>query len=411
MANWKKGYQPQMIIAKLEAGRIPSKDGKVSFSGVNYSEYAFLINSMLEIDKSIPEVEKSRLVSRSIANAGAKGRITKDKLFNSMNNFEKEYLARPLKRYRLITSMSVPLGISFPTFRSEGSVITVNPKLSEKLQSARGRCLTEAKHSLFFKLPSNYTPVSISIVAGSEHEAGETALERFDVIRAIWNLAVNRGQSWRMSWGRKKPVNAIVSGPIHTLHLPNGDLATDSWWYESEYQGPTDLWRNGGFLPEVIKFTVRFRKSLKKLPMRDVLSDALVRYVRALDSQNWQTSFLQLWGILELLTSTQRKRYDERIKRASFLFSEREYAKEVLNHLRDFRNRAVHAGADTDHIETLMYQSKSYVENLICFIVLNSFGFQSMEEVGDFLSTNPDRGRVKRKIKQLEYADRFLSNA
>lgn len=409
MAKWKNGYQPQVIATKLESGKILSKDSGVSFTGINYPEFAFLINSMLDVAKSIPETEKSRLVGQAISRAGARGKITEQRLLAAAKELESEYLSRSLSSYRLLTAISIPRNVIFPAFRHAGSVIIVNPKLSKRAIAGRRQCIEDARDTLFCELPSRYTPVSISVSARSDHEAADTALDRFDLLRGIWNLAINRGHSWRMSWGRRKPVNVIVAGPIHTLHYPNGALATEDWWYESDYQGPTDLWQRTELLPNVLKFTSRFRKSLQISPVREPLTDALIRYVRALDNQNWQSAFMQLWGILELLTNTKRAKYDETIRRAMFLFKEREYAKEVLNQLREFRNRSVHAGADTDHIETLMYQSKRYVESLICFIVLNSFGFKSMKEVGDFLSIDPDTTAIKRHIERLKYAESFLS--
>lgn len=411
MATWKKHYQPQLVTARIESGRKLSKEGKVSFTGFDISEYMFLLSSMLSIDSGIPEYERSRLINAAIFAAGKNGPVSPPSMLSAVNRLEKGYLNRDKHSYRLVTAISVPSTCSFPAVRYSGSTITVNPKQNKAILVARQKCLTEAKQTLFSNLPSRYTPVSVSIQARSEHEAADSALDRFDFVRAIWNLSINRRKSFRISWGRKKPVNSIVSGPIHTLHLKNGELATDSWWYESEYQGPTDLWRSAHFMSKMLNYTHRFRNKLMRLPFRESMIDALIRYVRALDSQNWQTSFLQLWGILELLTYTQKSSYDVTIRRVSFLFQDREYTRQVLNHLREFRNRSVHIGAGTEHIEKLMYQSKRYVEILLCFLVGNSFRFNSMEEAGEFLGTTPNRIRIRRKLAWLKYADKFLSHS
>jgi len=54
-------------------------------------------------------------------------------------------------------------------------------------------------------------------------EAAERALDTLDLIRGAWNYYYNRGRGFRITTGGKRtPVNAIVTGPFHTLHKPNG---------------------------------------------------------------------------------------------------------------------------------------------------------------------------------------------
>lgn len=148
MAKWKKGYQPQVIAAKLQRGRIPSKDGCVAFTGIGYSEYAFLINSMLDFDKSIPEFEISVLVRKAIGRAGRRGKITKERIEEAAGELEEEYLSREVASYRLVTAISVPRSTPFPAFRHGGSVITINPTLSRSAIAGRTECIEEAKDVL-----------------------------------------------------------------------------------------------------------------------------------------------------------------------------------------------------------------------------------------------------------------------
>ena len=53
------------------------------------------------------------------------------------------------------------------------------------------------------------------------------------------------------------------------------------------------------------------------------------------------TLHLRLWATLEKLTDTEES-YKATIKRASFLFEDRDYCQQVLRHLKDYRNRFVH---------------------------------------------------------------------
>ncbi len=69
-----------------------------------------------------------------------------------------------------------------------------------------------------------YSPVRVSVRARSEHEAYEKATGALDLLRGIWNLRLNSAA--RSSSGKRKPVNVLQLGPLHSLHEPNGELAS-----------------------------------------------------------------------------------------------------------------------------------------------------------------------------------------
>ena len=68
--------------------------------------------------------------------------------------------------------------------------------------------------------------------------------------------------------------------------------------------------------------------------------------------------------MLEYLTHTAKDNYDVTVRRAAYVFADRDYQLQVLNVLRDHRNQTVHASASTEEIETYLYQLKSCVEAL-----------------------------------------------
>ena len=52
--TWKKGFNPDVILGKLEA--IRTLDGeKASFSGFEYNEYIQVLKSMIDIGESIAQ--------------------------------------------------------------------------------------------------------------------------------------------------------------------------------------------------------------------------------------------------------------------------------------------------------------------------------------------------------------------
>jgi hypothetical protein len=313
------------------------------------------------------------------------------------------------KPYRLITSISIARSCHFPTVRFKGSSIVVHAKVSKATRNSRNDLLQGARHSVNSALPDHYADVSVSVKARSTAEAADKAMDRLDFVRGVWNLWKNRGQDFRISSGGREPVNDIILGPIHTLHHANGKLATQTWWYEPQYQGPIALFHNNANAQSMGMYMASFRGHLNKSKYERDLIQSVVRYVRGLDSRDWDDSFLRLWAVLEFLTGTVSDSYKLTIKRTASIFTDSEYTHLVLSHLRDYRNKAVHAGTASGDIEALMYQLKRYIERLIEFHVGNSYRFESIADAAEFMDIPNDKALIENKIRKLRYARKCKS--
>ena len=213
-----------------------------------------------------------------------------------------------------------------------------------------------------------------------------------------------------LSSGKKYPVNNIVFGPLHTIHFPNGKLASESWFYETGYLGPLEPFDMKNNLTKLYKFQYNARKLLNKSNFKSYIELALRKYTQALDLSDWESSYLRLWGLLEYLTNTnENESHIDTVNRTSFFFREREYAKLVLNHLRDHRNRSVHTGESNQSIETLMYQLKNFVEVVLQFQISNKFNFSSLDEFTRFMNLPSDSTELTKRKNILVNALKFIN--
>ena len=213
-----------------------------------------------------------------------------------------------------------------------------------------------------------------------------------------------------MSSGKLAPVNAIILGPIHTLHTEKGELASQEWWYEPSYLGPVTVWRDAQRRIKMREFTVYVRGALRKLPYSDAIAAVLIRYVRALDLRDWNSSLLQLWSMLETLTGTGvADGHKVTARRVAFLFKNTAYATQVLTHLRDYRNSAVHTGKQNQHVETLMYQAKNFVEALLNFHLARAGQFQTIGDVATFLDQPPGLAELDKQIARLKAVRKYIA--
>lgn len=411
MASWNKGYDPELISQRLQKAKQVSDDGKVSFSSFGYSENTVLMNSMICLSTDVPEIEKRRIIGDAVFKAGTKGEISAKKILCEINKLEREYLSTPEEKFRLLTDISISPVCQLPKVFFDGSCIVMNPRLNKMSRNEREKLKVDAKHTIMADLPQNYVDVSVSVTARSTADAVDKALDRLDFIRGIWNLWENQSHNSRRSSGRRHPVNKIILGPTHTLHNNDGSLATKLWWYEPQYQGPVNLYNENNKIALMYKYMTNFRNLLGRSNYAPELIQAVLRYVRALDTRDWDDSFLRLWSVLEHLTGTLFESYKVTTRRASYMFADREYALQVLSHLKDYRNKSIHAGSQSSDIEALMYQLKKYVEVLIEFHIGNKYRFSSVADASEFMDSPNDKKSIDKKISRLRYAKNFISGS
>ena len=287
--------------------------------------------------------------------------------------------------------------------------MTFHKKLSKKYAQSSTKLLERAKKSFFGEYPQNYLTSQIHISARTVFEAANLALDTIDLIRGIWNLYINQQHNWRMSLGNStEPVNKLILGPVHILHYPGGKLAsTDTWWYEPQYVGPIMPHR----FKNIDKINRYFHKTKLKLnqhPYSKEIEKAIIRYTRALDDRNLNNAFLRLWSVLEFLTNTGKESYDVTIKRASFVFQDREFDEQILKILRDYRNSSIHLDFESREIETYLYQLKFYVESLIRFHLWNMLGVKSLITATDFLNLPTNEVVINERIRMLRNAKKFF---
>lgn len=198
-------------------------------------------------------------------------------------------------------------------------------------------------------------------------------------------------------------------GALHTLHFPDGNPATKGiFWYEPDYlEKTTDISREW---TEINHLEQKVRKRLLNHHYRTDMEDAIRRYARALDYRDFHISFLELWILLEKLTATTNAQYEKMVKRVAFLYKDVDLHRQIIQHLRLYRNSNIHTGQRSERISKYVYQLKRYVEQLIRFNLINSFQFTSLEETASFLDLSTDSNILKERAKLLNKGIKFRSN-
>lgn len=403
--KWKSraGIRPEVILQRIENAKSVTSDGRVSYSALDYHDAFAALFSMLEVPARVSdELSVDSLLSRGLAKAAAAGLLTKGSVISCINELAKAELATREMQYHLLTSLSVSGWLPFRRIECESSVVRVAAPDFPRKYSSRDTAIRRARGDLAVT-HAGYTKVIVSTKSKSRHGASSKALRSLDVLRAVLCLLSN--SSMELLGDANKPINKVRLGQTHTLHDVQGKTNDDLIWYEPNFvqdkpfshQRPNDARKS-------FRYIIR---KLRDCPYSGALVESLLRYVRALDEKDQNSAAIRLWGALECLASPGGARYESITKRCSFIFEEHEYHRQILEHLREFRNSSVHAGEHSERAKTFCYQMQFYFSKLLIFHLNMSEFCGSLDQANQFLDLPPDGGALRERKRLIEKALEF----
>lgn len=399
----KESSRVALLLAELESIKTVS-NGKASFKGWGFRTVRVFISRLVIFNRNIPEIDKNNLVQSALFAAASAGKLSNKTFITALNQKENEYFELPNNQFRLVTQVGLDPRLCPKRLKSLNSIISFNIDKNSALYRKHSKSVAHVSRLQVPCLPSRYTPLSVSCVARTANGAFEEAATALDFWRGCYNLGINRGKSWRICFDRRAPVNAVLLHPVATIHHPNGRLADSSWYFDAAYQVE---FRSLSRLQDRNKGQRHFiilREKLRGHPYAEPIIRSITRYGRALDGINWESAYVQLWSICEELTLATGHHSENIIKSIKSNYQNEKYVDIVLQVLKEFRNRAVHLGEETQDIETLLFQLKCFVEDLICFHAFNRFNFESLEQAVESLALGTDLKTLVRKRSLIDKA-------
>lgn len=406
--RFKGNIDPHAILQRLGVNRsIDPQTSKAVFREIfEHRDLAETLFDELDANSEVPEAEL-----RSAFHLALFGEpFTVSAIVEKLNRFEVEYLERPAASFVLVSTISALGQMPTPSPDPDGCQLEFALQLSAPFGEERQVHLKTAEHMLHAKPRDRVTYASVATTGRSDHQAAEKGLNALDLQRGLWNFLLNSMTHTNITvMGIHRPINSICLGPVHTLHFPDGRLASEVFWYEPEYVGAAkeadlsshseELSRNAAILTKLI--------GDKSPKYAADLRNAFRRYARILDDASWESAFVGLWSLLEFLTGTTRADYERMVKRVAFLFDDHEYVRQVLGQLRDHRNRAVHSGKYPTTIELHLHRLKHYVHQLFLFHLRFQPSFDTMVEAAGFLDQPVDVDTIERRMGIASLALRF----
>ncbi|MCD4720810.1 MAG: hypothetical protein K8S13_13275 [Desulfobacula sp.] len=404
--KWKKNknLKPQIILSKINSIKTVTDDKKISYSGFEYHNVMAVLQNMIQFPKSFEELDKESIISEAVNNIAKKADLDNTSVIDEINSLVRYKLAIRQLKYHMLTTISIKRPFPSKRIILEDSTIRILDYKYPKKYIGRDEIISKQNLDIV-ETPSNYTKLIVTLKSKSLNGAITKALRVLDIQRSIWCLFGNA--SWEIGGDDWQPINRIRLGGKHTLHKNTGKLATKVFWYEPNFV-KTKLFYVDNF-KDYKKNCAWALKQLKLSKYKTNIKDALIRYVRALDERDQNVALIRLWGAIEALAAPSESNYDLVTRRCSFLYSDQEYHKQVLEHLREYRNCSVHAGDQIGRAKTNCYQLQNYFYSLIIFHLKSANDFSSLEEANNFLDLPSNKKYLQKKKLLIEKAIKFIS--
>jgi len=413
MAKWKKNNSLGELQNSITNTITKTQNGN-QFTDFDILMLRNIMYSSVEFEEPIPELTGRKIIWEALNIIKTKRRLSNKLLLEEISKSESNYLAKPKQRIIVTATISLEIPEDLSTIHFGRAQIIFEKCLPSRFFEYQKKLLPIAKKSLFAEPPKNYSSVRIHVTARTIEEAFYQASEHLESIRSIWNLYINttNPRFFRLPLNvKQKPINKIVLGPLFFFHKTSGKLFTQNN-YVCTPDYVTQI-ANHKFTDysDIKKFSSDVQSQLSKSQYKYDLSQAIIRYSKALDERSPENAFLQLWGVLEKITGTVKKTHDETVERASYPYSDYLHRRLILNELKNYRNRAVHTNIENSEVPEYLYQLKIIVEHHLLNNIRNPFNFSSFDDAYFMFGLPHNKKALEERIPKSERETRLTKIA
>lgn len=403
--KWKenKNLKPQILMDRMSEITSILPDGRASFSAFEKHQLDAVLLTMLDFNKEYSPSTIKELFNSGIDYCAKRNEFTKSAFLVGINEAVVRRGARSENIFILVTSISTYDGFAKNRINLRNSVIKSWPKGMPTKYITRHKL--EWRHG-DSPMPEEYCPITVTVKSKDSMDAAHAAIYDLDYVRGIHSLFVNPPSELNFGGGSIRPINKIMLGGMHTLHDSKGNLAKENvYWYERNYR---------------VKRPIRFSNKLtlaKNITYIDeqikvhsdgfVIKDAIVRYVRAYDESDRNVTIQKTWAALESIVCPHENNANSIVRRCSFMFADRPYYEQVLEHLREYRNRNVHSGYEFDDLDFHCYQLQQFFRQAVLFYLKNASTFSGLQEANKFLDLPSTLAELTKLKMHVEKAMKF----
>lgn len=406
--KWKnnKALNPKLILERISAGIKKMPDGSLGFD-VDVLELEVLLFTMLDFAEDYSNHNALYLLKRAVRACAEEGELSKEKFLQAINDEVRGHLGTREKLFVLSTSVSMTGGFPVNPVVLGGAKVECYPQGFPVEYNGRNTFLANWKYK---DPPFSPDHCAVLVSVKSKHwlDAAEQALDALDLVRGIFCFIYNAEAQFSLSF-KARIENKISLGGMHCIHNGDGTLARDKqFWFEQKYEKApsfaiSDEQREIG--------ASRFNEIVDHLSRHEderLIKKSLIRYVRAIDNYDKNTSVMHLWSVLESLAGKGGYAADSIVRRCSFINGDRVFHQQVLEHLREYRNSSVHTGMYLESPDWHCFQLQRYFRRLVHFYLADVDTFNTIDEANRFLDLADSKEKLLSEIEIRQKALEFF---
>ena len=411
-SKWKDNSIVKELLKRIEGKRCKIgeeyslvrsfKGYSTKFNDHDFGKYLLLLKEQCKFDDEIPEKTKKEIINKSIYESADSGELQINKVSDVVRKLEDKYLKTPSTNYTLMTGVSI-VGIkSKQVIGTPYSKITISRHFPSKFKDIYDFNVIKKTYPTLNK--SAYSWVTINVKARCEYTAVNKALSELNYWLGCLNLFYNLSVYSRDSYGKAAPINKITKYPFYFIYLDVADKMSQNYWTEPNFslRGKSlDINEEKNNFNKAKAFYKKLHADILKSQEFGFFKKAFKIYADALDSDDMNKTFLNLWMLLEHLTMTMKDNYDVTIERTLLPFNERFEIKETLNVIRTKRNMAIHTGEQYAESEEYAFMLMFIVNRYFWFTVESLGKVKSIDILKDILDLPKNETKLNNMREQL----------
>jgi hypothetical protein len=280
--------------------------------------------------------------------------------------------------------------------------VSTNSQFIQRAQRERSEQIEKQKiQTPHEKNDFSNLPLAVCTVhAINAYDAFELAENALSIELGLHSLMESRWKIIFSSGYSDKPISNLLMAPHMTVHLPNGKLVNDIFWFNQWPNNLTEIYRDQEKNIKIQESVMSVRKRMRKLPWREMAELALARHYQAFSKKDLEASFLDGWRLLEAIGGHSREKSETLVKRAAWFFSDTEERVQFGLHLMHRRNLISHGRpVKADDNEGLAFQMKEFITPMLRALLTNPFNFKNIQEFWYFC----DLPLAKEKRNRSQY--------
>lgn len=361
-----------------------------------YSSLSGLFESVTDID----EDELKGIIDTAIFDlARIEHKVDPLKVLTRIKELIIEYRRSPKNAYHIAFQVSLPKLEEEISINHGRNRLTI--KRSAPSKYSYSSIIRENRSYLVVDTPKGYSFAVLKVYGKNPYNAFTNGMQSAHYLLGLINYCINIQKSFFFTKSEMYPINNVNMGPLISVHFPNGKLAMEQVGINLNYLKEDDFYLpKKKDVPTIFKIAKQYKVSVERSRWKEFLRETFIRYDKILGNIDRQSSFIQMWALLEHLTWTKRDSYDTTVKRALIFSNSDEENESELNHFRKIRNDYVHLIKESSRISTSLWHLEQYVKKLILLYVDFGSYFSTSEEIQYFMDM-PISG-IKLGIKEKD---------